>query len=277
VSDQDDRLDELDRKLDTIAGAVAAVARSQTEIVAAAAAQQAELERALSTLATMAETLERRSSRTDDRLAAIRDAAAVPVADLQALLTARTERADRQLDELVARVEQLVARPVDDLADRAVAPGVEVGSTAADVADAVQAVAEDLADELRGHTDAALAATLRVLDHRLQDLRTALAPVTPAPAAGMGFEAGAVMGATQAAWNRLEQRLDADFDDLSRQLQVMAGLVEQALATAEAAANRPVVTGDQLRKTATSMKDAVLAASRSRRDRRSGPRGLGPG
>lgn len=277
MSDQDDRLDELDRKLDTIAGAVAAVARSQTEIVAAAAAQQAELERALSTLATMAETLERRSSRTDDRLAAIRDAAAVPVADLQALLTARTERADRQLDELVARVEQLVARPVDDPADRAVAPGVEVGSTAADVADAVQAVAEDLADELRDHTDAALAATLRVLDHRLQDLRTALAPVTPAPAAGMGFEAGAVMGATQAAWNRLEQRLDADFDDLSRQLQVMAGLVEQALATAEAAANRPVVTGDQLRKTATSMKDAVLAASRSRRDRRSGPRGLGPG
>ncbi|HEX4866258.1 MAG TPA: hypothetical protein VFV32_01400 [Acidimicrobiales bacterium] len=262
VSDQDDRLSELDRKLDTIAGAVAAVARSQTELLAAAAAQRADLDRALEALATVAEVVERNSGRTDDRLAAIRDAAAVPVADLRALLTARTERTDRQLEELIGRIEQVGPRPV---------PVEEL-----DVAGAVRAVADDLADDIRDHTDAALAATLRVLDDRLHHLRDALV-VAPPPAAGMGFEAGAVMGATQAAWNRLEQRLDADFDDLSHQLQTMAALVEQALATAEAAANRPVVTGEQLRKTATSMKDAVLAASRSRRDRHGGPRSLGPG
>jgi hypothetical protein len=275
VSDQDDRLGELDRKLDTIAGAVAAVARSQTEMAAAATGQRADLDRALEALAAMAEVVERNSGRTDDRLAAIRDAAAVPVADLQALLTARTERTDRQLEELIGRIEEVVAR--QGQLQRVDGPSLD----AADVAGTMQATADDLADELRNHTDAALAATLRVLDGRLHELRTALAPV-PAPAAGgMGFEAGAVMGATQAAWNRLEQRLDTDFDDLSRQLQAMAALVEQALATAEAtaeaAANRPVVTGEQLRKTATSMKDAVLAAGRSRRDRRGGPRRLGSG
>ena len=93
----------------------------------------------------------------------------------------------------------------------------------------------------------------------------------------MGFEAGAVMGAAQAAWNRLEQRIDTEFDDLGRQLHSMGAVIEQALATAEAAANRPVVTGDQLRRAASSVKDTVLGASRSRRERRGGPKGLGPG
>ncbi|MEQ1787409.1 MAG: hypothetical protein ABL966_10175, partial [Acidimicrobiales bacterium] len=81
----------------------------------------------------------------------------------------------------------------------------------------------------------------------------------------------------QAAWNRLEQRLDAEFDDLGRQLQAMAALIEQTAASAEAVANRPVVTGDQLRRAAASVKDSVVGANRSRRDRRGGPRGLGSG
>jgi type II secretory pathway component PulM len=95
-----------------------------------------------------------------------------------------------------------------------------------------------------------------------------------------GFEAGAVMGAAQAAWNRLEQRLDHEFDDLGRQLQSMASLIEQAVTTAEAAeaaASRPVVTGEQLRRAATSVKDSALGAGRARRERRGGPRSLGPG
>ena len=54
------------------------------------------------------------------------------------------------------------------------------------------------------------------------------------------------MGATQAAWTRLEQRLDAEFDDLGRQLQAMVALIERTATIAEAVANRPVVTGDQL-------------------------------
>ncbi len=85
------------------------------------------------------------------------------------------------------------------------------------------------------------------------------------------------MGATQAAWNRLEQRLDSEFDDLGRQLQSMAALMDQAVASSEVAANRPVVTGDQLRKAASAVRDTVVSASRSRRDRRGGPKGLGSG
>ncbi len=49
------------------------------------------------------------------------------------------------------------------------------------------------------------------------------------------------------------------------------------MASSEAAANRPVVTGDQLRKAASAVKDTVVSASRSRRDRRGGPRGLSSG
>ncbi|HEY9556113.1 MAG TPA: hypothetical protein VIR58_05225, partial [Acidimicrobiales bacterium] len=71
----------------------------------------------------------------------------------------------------------------------------------------------------------------------------------------------------QAAWQRLEQRMDQEFDDLGRQLHAIATLVEQANANAEAAANRPVVTGEQIRTAATSVKDTVLRARRSRRDR----------
>src|SRR3546814_11483971 len=52
-----------------------------------------------------------------------------------------------------------------------------------------------------------------------------------------------------------------------RQLHAIATLVEQANANAEAAANRPVVTGEQIRTAATSVKDTVLRARRPRRDR----------
>jgi hypothetical protein len=117
-----------------------------------------------------------------------------------------------------------------------------------------------------------------VIDDRLVALRqalTAAAGVTPANVGG--FEAGAVMGTVQAAWTRLEQRLDSEFDDLGRQLQAMAALMEHTATIAEAVANRPVVTGDQLRRAANAVKDSVASAGRSRRDRRGGPRGIGSG
>lgn len=356
----DARLDDLDRKLDTVAGAMAAVATTQTELLEqgrqvirevgeAAAAQRADLALALEALAGVTEALERSATRTDDRLAAIRDAAAVPVADLQTLLTARTERTDAQLQALLDRVEAAVGRPADDapapdaaapqeaplagladaldrveeglaaLLDRPPAqtvagPGDEALATfdthveelrnsvrslswqlpelaeelatlraqveGLDLTGPLQETAEDLAEDLRQHTDVALAGTLRVLDERFQGLRSAIVPLTsPPPSAGMGFEAGAVMGAVQAAWSRLEQRLDHEFDQLGHQLVEMDRRIEQALATAEAAANRPVVTGEQLRKTASSVKEAVQAAREHRRLRRGGtpPKGLGPG
>ena len=340
------RLDDLDRKLDTIAGAMAAVAASQTDLMAAADAHRADLGLALEVLAGIADSLERADARTEDRLAAIRDAAAVPLADLQALLSARTDRTEHQLTDLVTRVEAAVAglegptgadtaglpSGLDDAVSRleaaladlprrgegwdrdpvpAAAPPQlgalddrlnelytalqslswqlpEITRQLGDLRQQVEDLSalalpdeddetETMEDRLRHHTDTALAGTLRVLDDRLNGLRAAIRDAAPAAAPQMGFEAGAVMGAAQAAWNRLEQRLDSEFDDLGRQLQAMGTLIEQALATAEAAANRPVVTGEQLKRTAVSMKDAVLQASRSRRERRGGPRGLGPG
>lgn len=280
--DAADVLQALDRKLDTIAAALAAVASSHTDLLQQVRESEARrtedaldvaqrldaLERqvlhlqqqpsapaggttpssiqedmalALDVLARIAESVERADARTEDRLAALRDAAAAPVTDLHSLLAGRADRTEARLDEL----------------------------------------GEQLAD----HTDSALAGMLRLLDARLATVRgaieemalVAVEPTPPPPPAAPSFEAGAVMGAAQAAWNRLEQRLDTEFDDLARQLQTMTTLVEQALSTAEAAANRPVVTSDQLRKTATSVKDAVLSASRARRERHGRPRGLGPG
>jgi hypothetical protein len=53
-----------------------------------------------------------------------------------------------------------------------------------------------------------------------------------------GFEAGAVMGAAQAAWTHLEQRLEAEFDDLGRQLQAMASVIGAGTGPAQARVTR---------------------------------------
>ena len=203
-------LAELSRKLDTVAGAVAAIAGSHTEL-----------------LGHVAEAEARRGH----------DAREV------------AQRLDA-LERQVLALPPPSSRPPDDL--------------------------EQLRADLTRHTDLALAGALRVIDQRLDALRDALSTTGGGANVG-GFEAGAVMGATQAAWTRLEQRLDAEFDDLGRQLQAMAALIERTAAISEALANRPVVTTDQLRKAASAVKESVTAAGRARRDRRGGQRGLGPG
>ena len=324
------RLHAIERQVLALAGSGAdggdaspggAASGALTELTAAATAQREDLALALDVLARMADALERSDARTEDRLAAVRDAAAVPVADLQALLTARADRNDAQLAQLAATVEALAATPptsggdaeadggngavrLGAVADRITARVDELSEAVGalswqlpeitqalaslqervegvDVAGPVAAASDELGERLSLHTDTALAGVLRLLDDRLNALRSSISTATSGQEGGgqgsMGFEAGAVMGAAQAAWNRLEQRLDTEFDDLGRQLQAMGSVIEQALATAEAAANRPVVTGDQLRRAASSVKDTVLGASKSRRDRRGGPRGLGPG
>ena len=136
-------------------------------------------------------------------------------------------------------------------------------------------LSDDVTARLTDHTDAALAGVLRLLDVRLALLRRAFDDTEPMAAPAAGIEAGAVMGATQAAWNRLEQRLDKEFDDLGRQLQSMASLIDAVVSSTEDLANRPVVSGDQLRKAATAVKDTVVSANRNRRDRRGGPKRLG--
>lgn len=325
----------VSEKLDTVAGAVAQIARSHTDLLAhvaeaearraemasAAAEQMVALQQlvaqqrddlalALDVLARMADALERAEARTDDRLAAVRDAATGPVVDLQEMLAARGERTDRRLEAMAASLAALEERPaatpatadvdltpvhehldrltrsVDDLTGQLPELGEALAELRAAEAEPAPPPPDrrDVAEEITDHVDTALAGTLRLIDTRLNSLREVITERRADEGSNgrqaAGFEAGAVMGAAQAAWNRLEQRLDHEFDDLGRQLQAMAALIEQAVSTAEAAeaaASRPVVTGDQLRKAATSVKDTVLGASRSRRERRGGPRSLGPG
>lgn len=285
---------------------------------------RADLSLSLDVLAGISEALERLDTRTEDRLAAVRDAAAAPVADLQMLLSARYEHQGSQLSELTAAIQSLAEReeaaPPEDLAELTDAVR-DLGARPADtsgavlerveeLAGAVQAltwqvpelveelaavraqvegidvvgplaeVTQELGGRLTLHTDMALAGAIRLIDDRLATLRKVMAEGTASASAQSnvgGFEAGAVMGAAQAAWNRLEQRLDNEFDDLSRQLQAMAGLIDQVVTSTEAVANRPVVTGDQLRRAASAVRDTVVGANRARRDRRGGPRGLGSG
>jgi hypothetical protein len=313
-----DALADLGRKLDTVAGAVAAIAGSHTDLLAHVA--EAEVRRSqdahevaqrldvlerpllarpagtaptvpvdleplrsdialsLEVLARVTEAVQRLDSRTEDRLAAVRDAALAPVGDLQALLAARNEHHDAQLAELASAVDALAAQGPTQVRAQLTDIAASIERLTAPAGTGEVGPLDDLADHLTRHTDLAMAAALRLIDERLTAVREAL-PTESAttPSNVGGFEAGAVMGAAQAAWNRLEQRLDTEFDDLGRQLQAMAALIEQAVATTEAVANRPVVTGDQLRRAASADKDTVVGAGRSRRERRGGPRGLGSG
>lgn len=214
-------LAELTRKLDTIAGAVAAIASTQSDLLA----HTAEVE-------------------------------------------ARRAQDSYEVSQRLAALERQSLAGGDT--------GAGEGSAA--LAD----TAEQLGDRLTLHTDLALAGAIRLIDSRFEALREALAGTTAheggIPSGATGFEAGAVMGAVQAAWTRLEHRLETEFDDVGRQLEAMATLIEQAASSAEeAAAHRPVVTGDQIRRAASSVKDTVLSAGRTRRDRRGGPRSLGSG
>lgn len=235
-----DAVVELTRKLDTVAGALAAIAGSHHEL-----------------LGHVAEAESRRSH--DAREAAQR---------LGAL--------ERQILGLPAQVAEAVQRLDHRTAERRTeAPELHAVLTARDERQEAQLAA--LTSGLAHHTDLALAGALRVIDARLAALRDHLS-VDPAGQGNVtGFEAGAVMGAAQAAWTRLEQRLDAAFDELGRQLRAMTALMERTAATTEAVANRPVVTGDQLRRAAAAVKESVTSAGRTRRDRRGGQRGLGPG
>lgn len=249
-------LDGLDRKLDAVAAALAAVASSHAQLLATIEESEARRTEDALDVARRLDALERQVLNLKQRPSATDGGGGSAQADLALALDV--------LERLAASVERSDARL----------------STLEDSLD-------ELGEHLSDHVEAALAGMLRLIDARLAAVRAAVAeaslvPVEPAaapapPPAAPSFEAGAVMGAAQAAWIRLEQRIEAEFDDLARQLQTMTALVEQSLATAEAAANRPVVTSEQIRRTATSVKDAVVGASRARRDRSGRPKGLGPG
>ena len=256
---------DLMRRLDTVAGAVASIATSHTDLRAHVA--EAEARRT----ADAREVAQRLDGLEQALLA-------VPVASRRASgygpapypIELDELRADIGLRmEVLARVAQVVER-LDErdnqpaaTADAPTGPGL--------APEALAQTAEELSQRLTLHTDTALAGVVRVIDGRLDvlraELRGELADIGQrnAPAAQpAGFEAGAVMGAAQAAWNRLEQRLDTEFDDLSRRLDALDRVVESAALHAEAAASRPVVSGEQLRRAASTMKTTVLDAGRAR-------------
>lgn len=286
----DARLQELSDKVDTVAGAVAAVAASQNQLIAqgqqlleslqaSARTQREDLEAVVEALTATVDAVEGAARDHDDRLGGLRDALTAPLTDLQALLSARISALEARLEAMADRLDAAPA-PAPASADVAAPSADPATATAAAGIDDLRSELAATARDLRHHTDVALAGTIRVLDERFEGLRRAVAPAEPqAGAPPGGFETGAVLGAVQAAWSRLEQRLDHEFDALGRQLLEMDRRIEQALATAEAAANRPVVTGEQLRRTASSVKEAVLAAREQRRLRRgtTAPKGLGSG
>ena len=254
-------LGSLERKLDTVAGALVAIADSHSDLLAHVAEAEARRSNDAREVAQRLNAMERQvlALSTEPIPAATGPSDLVATAswagDLERM------RADLTLSlDVLARLTESIER-LEHQADPP--PEADDG--------------DDLGQQLMLHTDLALAGALRVIDQRLGALRDALTDAANGTTAVAGFEAGAVMGATQAAWTRLEQRLDAEFDDLGRQLQAMVVLIERTATLAEAVANRPVLTGDQLRRAASAMKESVASASRSRRERRGGQRGLGSG
>jgi hypothetical protein len=78
-----------------------------------------------------------------------------------------------------------------------------------------------------------------------------------------GFEAGAVLGASQAAWTRLEQRLDHDFDDLTAEVQQLRHSLELAVRALEQLAARQADSAP-LKATATAVRKAAKKPPRKR-------------
>jgi hypothetical protein len=264
-------LGDVGAKLDTVAGALAAIASSHTELLAHVAEAEARRREDALAIAQRLDALERQAltASSHDEATATGAGEVGDVVDalqrVEERVEQRAEQGRAQVDELAQAVAALtwkLPEVVDDLATiRA-----ELGRLASG--------SDDAAERLALHSDKALAAVLRLLDDRLTQLRQDLPTVRPQEAPG--FEVGAVMGAAQAAWTQLEHRLDTEFDDLGRQLQAIVALIEQVSANAEAVANRPVVSGDQIRRAATSLRDSVVSANRARRERRGGPKGLTP-
>ncbi len=267
-------LADLGRKLDTVAGALAAIAGSHSDLLGHVAEAEARRSHDAREVAQRLGALER-------QVLSLPTQAPPPPVDPLDPFPARSVPADLEnlRSDLALGLDVLaqVAESVQNLERRAEDESTAPPEPTADAHPEVTERIEELGKGLMLHTDLALAGALRVIDHRLVALRDALSGVGGGQANVAGFEAGAVMGATQAAWTRLEQRLDAEFDDLGRQLQAMAALIEHTASITESVANRPVLTGDQLRRAASAVRESVTAAGRSRRDRRGGQRGLGSG
>lgn len=203
------------------------------------------------------------------------------LAPLRGQLVDLAATAAHQRDDL-ARVADAVAtlgaRPSDLAAMGPVIARVnDLTSAVQSISGQLPQLGDNVTHRLTEHTDTALAGVLRLLDGRLAALRRALADAGSPSTSATGetpLDAETVMGIAQASWNHLEQRIDTEFDDLGRQLQAMAALIEAVVVSNEDLASRPIVTGEQFRRAATSVKETVVTANRNRRQRRGGPKSL---
>jgi hypothetical protein len=159
---------------------------------------------------------------------------------LRVALDAALERVVSKLQGDVNRVVTSVSSADELLQDRLRRVGAEIG----EVRNAVEGIA-------RGGTLPVLASA------------TEAAP-TGQPQIG-GFEAGAVLGASQAAWNRLEQRLDHDFDDLTTEVQQLRNSLEVAVRALESLAERPA-SAEQVQGAAAAVRDSITTGRRRRRN-----------
>lgn len=195
---------------------------------------------------------------------------------LDLAVTAAHQRDD--LARVADAVATLGARPADITAMGPVIARVnDLTSAVQSISGQLPQLGDNVTHRLTEHTDTALAGVLRLLDGRLAALRRALADAgspSTSPTGETTLDAETVMGMAQASWNHLEQRIDTEFDDLGRQLQAMAALIEAVVVSNEDLANRPIVTGEQFRRAATSVKETVVTANRNRRQRRGGPKSL---
>lgn len=268
---QSEALTSLGEKLDTVAGALAAIAGSHSELLGHVAEAEARRSHDAREMAQRLGALER-------QILALPTPPVPPPVDpldpfpaVSASADLEQLRSDLTLGlDVLAQVAEGVRR-LDVRIERVDAQMAELGAAVAALQDEgptpVRERLVEMAGRLTLHTDIALAGALRVIDDRLAALRTAL---TDAVEAGQARPGGIEAGTAQLSWNRLERHLDAEFDEVGRQLEAIGALVEHTAASAD----RPFVTTDQLRKAASAVKDSVTSAGRSRRDRRGGP-GLG--
>ena len=128
------------------------------------------------------------------------------------------------------------------------------------------------------HLDAIAAALVEVaaaVEQQRTDLRLALevlvevatkldGPGTALAPTANGVEVGALMGATQAAWLRLEQRIENEFSEIHRQLGSMSGSAGPAIAP-PLQVDESGATADQLRRAASSLRESFRGLRRQRR------------
>jgi chromosome segregation ATPase len=262
-----------------VAEVVGPIADQLTSIAARTAGQLDEVARAVAALTGQQVDPERLLARIDQRAdvlaAEVREAVAATGGGgtVDAVIDRMQADAGRILDALAA--EMAGVREGMDQVQRVVADLEQLrGGSGGDDVNRLAGQVSELSRDLAGTREIVRVVSDSVTGIRL-DLRSQ-------ESAG-GLSAGAMLGTAQAAWTRLEHRLEREFDDVGHQLEQLGGLLHQAIEAMEAAQSNQPHVADQLRRardTAASFLDSLRESGRDRRRARvgdKGPRGLGRG